>query len=79
MTKKESRDDNLVSDFSIPEKTDDVMPQLNGDFACKHTNLMSAETTMNTSDVDEDFQSHSTSSSEQQIPNVQPWSNDTAR
>ena len=79
VTKKEPRDDNLASDISPSERTDDVTPPLDCDFACENTNLMSAETTMNTSDVDNDFQSHSTASSEQQPPNMQLWLNETAK
>ena len=79
MTKKEPRDDNLASDTSPSEKTDDVTPPLDCNFACENTKLMSAETTMSTSDVDDDFQSHSTSSSEQQLQNVHPSLNETAK
>ena len=79
MTKKEPRDDNQANDISPSKTIDDVMPQLDCDFACENANLMSAETTMSTSDVDDDFQRHSISSPEQQLPTVQPWSNETAK
>ena len=74
VTKKEPRDDNLASDISPSERTDDVTPQLDCHSACENTSPMSADTTMTNSDVDDDLQSHSTgSSSEEQLSNVQPW------
>ena len=79
MTKKEPRDDNQANDISPSKTIDDVMPQLDCDFACDNANPMSAETNMSTGDVDDDLKCHSTSSSEQQLSNVQPWLNETPR
>ena len=76
ITKKALRDNTLDSDISPPEGTDDVTPVL--DFACENANfIVSAEATLSTSDVDDDFLCHSTSTSEQQLSNEQPLLNET--
>ena len=69
-------DNNLDSNISPSKRADDVTPEL--DFVCESRNfIVSAEAAMSTSDVDGDFQCHSTSSSVQQFSNEQPLLNET--
>ena len=75
ITKKAPRDNNLDSHISPPQRTDDVTPEM--DIARENVNfIVSAEATMSISDVDDDFQCHSTSNSEQQLLNEQPLLNE---
>lgn len=78
ITKKVPSDNKMDSNISPPERTDDVTPEL--DFACENANfIVSAEASISTSDVDDDFQCHSISSSEQQLSNELPFLNKTDR
>ena len=76
---KPLEEDSSASDTSSPERTDDVTPE----FECKvervDVDLMSAESPMDGSDLDGDFERRTTSSDERELANVLPWLREAAK
>lgn len=63
-----------AGDSSLADKTDDVTPDFECNIPREEVDLiMSAETRMSGSDYNDDFERHSTSSDEREMPNVPPW------
>ena len=77
---KKSRDDITGSDSSSARRTDDVTPEFECNIAREDADLLiSGETTISGNDLEDDFQRHSTSSDEREMPNVPPWLRDAVR
>jgi len=67
------REVSSASDTSSPERTDDVTPEFECNIERVDVDLMSAESPMDGSDLDGDFERRSTSSDERELTNAPPW------
>ena len=76
---KKPRDHNTGSDTSSSETTDDVTSEFECNLAREAANLISAETHMGGSELDDDFQRHLTSRDEREMLNVSPWLREAVR
>ena len=70
--KNQTRSDSSASDTSSPAKTDDVTPEFQCNVERVDVNLTSAESPMDGSDLEGDFERRSTSSDERELANVPP-------
>ena len=72
--KDQTRPDFSASDTSAPAQTDDVTPEFQCNIERVDKDLMSpAESPMDGSDLDGDFERRTTSSDERELANVPPW------
>lgn len=71
---QESREDIKDGDWISTERSVSVTPEFECNIAGEDENLiLSAEDSMRSNNFEDDFQRHSISSDEKQMPNVPPW------